>query len=138
MLILPTGQIFFSDFSKDIEIYTPNDRMYNNRWAPGNITVKGNTVSGIQLNGLSQGSAYGDDYQSATNYPLVRLTPISCSTCGPQPVYYCRTYGHSSMGVATGDLMVSTNIDCSGIPKDFYGLEVVTNGISSGSVYVSK
>jgi hypothetical protein len=32
------------------------------------------TVSGTQFNGLSQGAAFGDDGQSATNYPLVLIT----------------------------------------------------------------
>jgi len=33
MLVLPTGQVLFTDFSNDIEIYTPSGT-YNSAWAP--------------------------------------------------------------------------------------------------------
>jgi hypothetical protein len=155
MLVLPTGQIMFTDFSSDVEIYTPTDRKVDRTWAPSNlvvnnhvctspfcvtsISVTGNTVSGLQLNGMSQGAAYGDDYQSATNYPLVRLSSLiaACPLCQPV-VYYCRTYNHSSMGVATRNLPVSTNFDCVGVPRGEYNLEVVANGISVFTVLVAK
>jgi hypothetical protein len=52
-------------------------------------------VSGHLFNGLSQGAAYGDDAQSATNYPLVRITNL-----GTGHVFYSRTHDHSSMAVA--------------------------------------
>ena len=170
MLVLPTGQIWFSDFSTDVEIYTPTDPGYESSWAPviqdiNNYAVANcyghiifgppppcltisqgstNTLDGFQLNGLSQGASYGDDYQSATNYPLVRITqeprPYVCSpfqNCPPPLVYYCRSHDHSNMGVATGDLLVSTKFDCPNVPQGFVGnLEVVANGIPSGGITV--
>ena len=170
MLILPTGQIFFTDFSKDVEIYTPTDQGYSNSWRPvvkhiNNKSVANcipprfpgsppppcliisqngpNTLDGLQLNGLSQGAAYGDDYQSATNYPLVTITEIqeACfdPPCQPPPhVYYCRTHDHDNMGVATGNLLVSTKFECPKVPKNFVGyLDVVANGISGGGITVT-
>ena len=84
-------------------------------------------LSGTQFNGLSQATAYGDDSSAATNYPLVRIT----NTASGQ-VRYCRTAGHSSMGVATGATVVSTHAE---IPADIdlgsASLEVVANGIPS-------
>ncbi len=88
MLVLPTGQIYVADFSKDVEIYTPTDDSASFSWLPSienvnNINVatclnqisfffpcltisqKANILDGLQLNGLSQGAAYGDDYQSS-------------------------------------------------------------------------
>ncbi len=169
MLVLPTGQIFFTDFHKDVEIYTPNDQRVDNTWRPviKDINARAvancysiitayppppcltinrnspNTLDGFQLNGMSQGAGYGDDYQDATNYPLVTVTeelpwciqfqPNNGTSAGcPVPrVYYCRTYGHSSMGVATGNLLVSTNFDCPNLPSGFVGyLNVVANGIA--------
>ena len=42
--------------------------------APSCISAGGTYfVSGTQFNGLSHGAAYGDDYQSDTNFPLVRI-----------------------------------------------------------------
>jgi hypothetical protein len=79
LLVLPTGQILFTDFSTDVEVYTPAGT-YDSKWAPTISSVPGAlsrgktyTVAGTQLNGLSQGGSYGDDFQDATNFPLVRL-----------------------------------------------------------------
>jgi hypothetical protein len=63
LLILPTGQIMFTDFSQNVEVLTPAGT-YNPSWAPTISSVSGSltrgrtyTVSGTQFNGLSQGSA---------------------------------------------------------------------------------
>ena len=53
------------------------------------------TLQGRQINGLSQANSYGDDATMATNYPIVRLQ-------GGGKVFYCRTFGHSTMGMPTG------------------------------------
>src|SRR5207248_2362731 len=78
-LVLPTGQILFTDFFF-VSVYNPV-RTYNLAWppviksAPSVIRPGGSyVVSGYRFNGMSQASAYGDDFQSATNYPLVRIT----------------------------------------------------------------
>jgi hypothetical protein len=55
------------------------------------------TLIGTQLNGVSQAAAYAEGYQSATNYPLVRI--VIAKT---KHVFYARTFGHSGMGVAHG------------------------------------
>jgi hypothetical protein len=75
---------------------------------------------------MSQGAAYGDDAQSATNYPIVRITNNATGH-----VFYSRTHDHSSMAVAFNGL-VSTHFDVpanqeTGPSK----LEVVANGIPS-------
>jgi hypothetical protein len=81
---------------------------------------------------MSQGAAYGDDHQAATNYPLVRI--INNRT---GHVFYSRTYDHSSMAVASSDL-VSTHFD---VPiTQEHGpstLVVVANGIPSAPVAVT-
>jgi len=64
----------------------------------------------------------------ATNYPLVRLV----SQTQPPHVWYCRTSGHSSMGVATGNALQSTDfVVPAGVPAGRYRLNVVANGIAS-------
>jgi hypothetical protein len=90
-----------------------------------------NVLQGTQLNGLSQGAAYGDDAQAATNYPLVRITDSTGA------VVYCRTHNFSS-GVATGAKIVSTQFDVpSTIALGAATLEVVANGIPSTAVAVT-
>src|SRR6185437_2380417 len=85
------------------------------------------SISGTQFNGLSQAVGYGDDYQAATNYPLVRIVNSATGH-----VFYCRTHDHSTMAVATGSQIVSTRFD---VPADAEAgasqLSVVANGIPS-------
>src|SRR5215467_16022058 len=79
MLVLPTGQILFTDFFF-VSVYNPTGS-HNPAWAPriqsapARVSPGGSyVISGHLFNGMSQGAAYGDDQQSATNYPLVRIT----------------------------------------------------------------
>jgi hypothetical protein len=137
MLVLPTGQILFTDGSSDVEIYTASGT-YNFVWQPtitsypSNITIGASwyPISGTQFNGLSQGAMYGDDAQSATNYPLVRITNYTTGH-----VFYMFTHNHSSMGVATAGVNVSTLFDPPlNMERGWSYLVVVANGIPSAPV----
>jgi hypothetical protein len=73
MVTLPTGQVFASDDSAVVEIYTPSGGP-SPAWAPVITSVppsmapgSSRSISGLQLNGLTEGTYYGDDYSSATN-----------------------------------------------------------------------
>jgi len=140
LLPLPTGQVMFTYGYNDVEVYTPAGTP-NSSWAPAISTfpaqvVPGGTnysLTGTQFNGLSQAVAYGDDYQAATNYPLVRFTNTSTGD-----VFYARTHGHSTMAVATGSESVSTEFDVpAGIESGSSTLVVVANGIASAPVDVN-
>jgi hypothetical protein len=139
MLVLPTGEIMLTDGSSDVELYTSKGSP-NPAWAPAITKVatklihgKSYPLKGTQLNGLSQGSAYGDDAQSASNYPLVSITNTATGH-----VFYARTYNPSSMGVATGSLVVSVKFEVpAGIELGASQLAVVTNGIASVPVTVT-
>jgi len=137
-LVLPTGQILFTDFSRDVEIFTSTGT-YNPSWAPRiqsfptTVSPAGSyTISGHLFNGMSQGAAYGDDVQAATNYPLVRITNVATGD-----VFYSRTHDHSSMAVAFNGL-VSTHFD---VPANQElgpsQLVVVANGIPSQPVSIN-
>lgn len=138
MLVLPTGEILWTDLSGSAYVYSSKGSP-NPAWAPRiesaprNIR-RGNTyqISGKNFNGLSQGAAYGDDAQAATNYPLVRLTNRRSGH-----VMYARTHDHSSMAVASsGD--VSTQFDVpAGMESGAADLVVVANGIASAPVVVN-
>jgi len=82
-------------------------------------------ISGRRFNGMTQSASYsGGSQQSATNYPLVRITNDSSGH-----VVYCRTHDHSGMAVAS-EREVSTFFDIpSTIETGPCKLEVVTNGI---------
>ncbi|MGC2494886.1 MAG: hypothetical protein WA410_18770, partial [Candidatus Binatus sp.] len=140
LLVLPTGQVLYTNNYNYIELYTPAGTP-NASWAPtiasspATVTAGGTNypISGTQFNGLSQAVSYGDDYQAATNFPLVRITNNATGH-----VFYARTHGHSTMAVATGSATVSTEFDVpAGIEGGASTLVVVANGIASSSVAVN-
>jgi len=138
LITLPTGQILIS--GRAVEIYTPDaDALPDPAWAPAisdapsRLAPGGRyAITGTQFNGLSQAQALGDELQAPTNYPLVRIVHRATGH-----VAYARTHDHSSMGVATGALVVSTTFDVPARidlgPSD---LHVVANGIASAPVTV--
>jgi hypothetical protein len=138
-LELPTGQLLFSDFSSDLEVFTPKGT-YNKAWAPTITSVpatlthgKSYVVKGTQLSGFSLGGAYGDDFQDATNWALVRITNKAT-----KHVFYAKTTNPSSYAVQTGAKAESTNFTVpAGIETGASSLVVVTNGIPSAAKLVT-
>ena len=138
LLVLPTGEVLETDGTKDIEIYTPSDTTHNSSWEPVINTAPSTvnrgqsyTITGVRFNGMSQASMYGDEGQDATNYPLVRIRNLATNH-----VFYCRTHDHSSMAVASNDV-VSTHFDVPATAETGPSkLEVVANGIASVPVPV--
>jgi hypothetical protein len=137
MLLLPTGEVLYTDFA-NVWIFQHGGNP-KSAWLPQILsapsTVKpGQTyvVSGLNFNGFSQGAAYGDDIQGATNYPLVQITNRVSGQ-----VSYARTHDHSTMGIAY-TTPASTSFDVtSKIPTGLSDLRVVCNGIASLPVTVN-
>jgi hypothetical protein len=137
LLVLPNGgHVLFTDGSSDVEVYIPKGSAKSS-WAPTITSCPPATVTrgtsytfkGTQLNGLSQGAAYGDDAQSATNFPLVRFTMTSTGN-----IYYGRTHGFGSMGVQTGATVVSAQVTpLTSMATGAATMVVVTNGIQSSN-----
>ncbi len=138
VLPLPNGQMLVTGGGVTA-VYTDNGSA-NPAWAPTIIvspaTVQPGmtyTLSGTQLNGLSQAAAYGDELNVATNYPLVRITNAASGH-----VFYAHTHDHSTMAVATGSKIVSTSFDVPpGTEAGASSLTVVANGIASAPVSVT-
>jgi len=151
LLLLPTGDVLYcregdssfyayhSDAAVPQDSFRPVIQACPSSLAPGSVAE----IQGLQFNGLSQAVAYGDDSQTATNYPLVRIVNKQTGH-----VRYCRTFNHStldnngdvvpSMGVATGSAVISTNVTIPGdIELGDASLFVVANGIASAPVDVS-
>lgn len=137
LMVLPTGQVIVA--GSTVQLYNSTGT-YNPSWAP-TITTFPSTVthgmtysiSGTQFNGLSQAAAFGDEFETSTNYPLVRITNKSTGH-----VFYAKTHDHSTMGVATGSTIVSTNFDVPAtIETGASTLVVVANGIPSASVNIT-
>jgi hypothetical protein len=138
-LELPSGQLLFSDFSKQLEVFTPKGT-FNKAWAPKITSAptsvtrgKSYVVKGTQLSGLSGGASYGDDFQDATNSALVRITNVAS-----KHVFYAKTTNPSTYAVQTGSLPESTHFVASKATETGDSLlVVVTNGIPSAPVKVT-
>ena len=132
MLMLPTGQIMFADLSNDIELFNSAGSQYTG-WTPTVLLTnlvfsRGATVkiNGSKFNGATQNNAYGDDFQDATNYPIIRFTNIATGH-----VFYGKTHGHSTMAVGyPGPTYTYVDIP-SGMETGSTNMQVVVNGIAS-------
>ena len=100
-LDLPDGTVLFSFGSTTLYDYQPSGLpLAEGRPGISNITANADGsfhLTGTNLNGISEGAAYGDDAQMASNYPLVRDDQCQRArliTRGPT--------NWSSVGVMTG------------------------------------
>lgn len=138
LLPLPSGETLFT--SSPVMVYrstgTPDPA-----WAPvvsavfSRTLTRGttNSTKGRLYNGWSQAAAVGDEFQTSTNYPLVRLTNQATGH-----VVYARTHDHSWMGVAATGRTVHTQFDVPAFTETgATWLQVVANGIASTKVSVT-
>src|SRR5262245_4975599 len=139
LLILPNGQILYSAYNAVVSLYSPSGSP-DPAWVPTITSCpssvrRGNTYTlwGRQINGLNQGSYYGNDATNATTYPIVRLHSTTSSN-----VYYCRTSNYSTMGVQTGTVVHSCSfVVPSSVPLGAYNIVVIANGIASAGRPIS-
>jgi hypothetical protein len=138
MLVLPTGEIMLDARLGKIYLYEDGGRA-RQAWRPVVTTVptrvaagKTYTLGGRQLSGLTQGAAYGDDFQDATNYPLVRVTNDATGA-----VTYARTFGFSNMSIAPGNPSSARFTLPRSVRDGPSKLVVATNGITSRVVDVT-
>lgn len=146
MLVLPTGQVLLTAYNQghggtniqDVALYSNGAGPASSSRpiiisSPNTIAAGGvYTISGAVFNGFSQGASYGDDAQSATNYPLVRITNKASGH-----VYYARTFNHSRMGIEAPQTspVVTTSFQVpASLENGPVQIEVVANGIASTPV----
>ena len=136
MLDLPDGTVLFATQSNaQLHVYRPDGTPLA-AGKPSISTITPNVdgsyhLTGTLLNGISEGAAYGDDWQMNSNYPIVRLTDAAGN------VYYARTYNWSSTSVMTGTNLASTEFRLpANLVAGTYSLVVVANGNSSSPVSV--
>lgn len=130
MLVLPNGQILFSDSSNQLWIYTPDGAADPSRLPVfANVKYSGAgvfTLLGVRMNGPSAGAGYGDDVESDENYPIVRLEDAAGR------VFYARTTNWSNTGVATGVTSETVNFTLkAGMQPGNYSIVVSGAGVSS-------
>jgi hypothetical protein len=148
MLLLPNGQIMLTNWTTDVEIFTPDGTS-----TPGGVAPtigcgpppcplmlgQSNVIFGLQMNGLSQANMYGDDFQDASNFPIVQLSTDSACT------YVVALLGTSSDFVLTTDnysrpnsiqAQNFTGTHFTPTESGTYYLNVIANGIPSNCIQV--
>lgn len=137
MLLLPTGQVLVA-VDRTLQVFT-DPGAPDPAWRPTVTSVpttlaagRTYTLDGDQLNGLSDGTGYGDDYQGSTDYPLVQIT-----NDGSGAVTYARTTGMANRSIAPGAFSCTNFTLPSGTPTGASELRVVANGIASAAVAVT-
>ena len=133
MLPLPDGTVLWNYGSPQLYDYAPaGTPLAEGKPVISSIVPNADGsyhLTGFGLNGISAGAAYGDDAQMDSNFPLIRMT----NSIGQ--VYYARTYGWTSTGVMTSNMVVSTEFALpAGLAAGTYSLVVVANGIASDPV----
>lgn len=139
LLALPNGQVLFNDGSHQMEVFTAGGTP-KPTWAPAVTGISSTTLkpgktgslSGVQLAGLSQGAAYGDDVQDNTNFPLVQITNSKSGV-----VTYARTFDWSSVSIAPGASSTTKFTVSPTTPAGPSTLVVIANGIASAPVPVT-
>jgi hypothetical protein len=96
-------------------------------YAPS-VALRGGTftIRGVNLTGVHQGGAFGDDKSLHTNFPIARLRDTATNR-----IYYCRTHQFSYRGIQPGRVSTCNVTIPDTVPAGTYRFEVVTNGIAS-------
>jgi hypothetical protein len=134
MLDLPDGSVLLAYRGASLYVYTPTNFTPLSAGQPTIYSVTQNSDGSLHLfgtlfNGLCAGSAYGDDEQMDSNYPLVRFTDASNN------IRYGRTYGWSRTSVMTGSAIVSTECTVPAGATLSDTIQVVANGNASAGVH---
>ncbi len=135
LMVLPNGQVLVGGS----QVYTPSTgggQIYAPVviFAPSSVT-RGQTYHAIGrgFNGWSQAASFGDEFETATNYPLVRIVNNATGH-----VFYARTHDHSTMGIATKSFPTYTYFDVpANMETGASKLYVVANGFQSNAIQVT-
>jgi fibronectin type 3 domain-containing protein len=135
MLDLPDGTVLFFDGqgTTSLYVYKPAGTPLA-QGQPAISSLTQNTdgtyhLTGVGLNGITGGAAYGDDWQMDTSYPLVRLTNNSSSF-----VYYARTRNWSSTTIQNPNPVTTEFTLPPNLPSGTYSLVVTVMGNVSATV----
>jgi PKD repeat protein len=136
MINLPNGQVMLSvdqsNTANQYYVYNPTGTPL----AAGKPTISSVTrlnctnymVTGHKFNGISEGSAFGDENENDTNYPLFRFKKGN-------RVYYAKSYNWNSTGVQRGVLNDTAYFTLPAtMGNGSYYMYAVANGIASDSI----
>jgi len=131
MVDLPDGTVLYANDGTD-QYYTYSST--GSALAAGKPTIAAINpvncdtfqVTGTLFNGITEGAAYGDDWQMSTNFPIIRITSGT-------NVYYARSFNWNRIGaVMTGSLPDTTLFALpAGLAYGTYSMQVIANGNAS-------
>ncbi len=132
MLALPNGQVLLTCNSYNAWVYTPVSGPQP-AWKPAATSAISNgdgtyTVSGTQLNGLTNGASYGDETSPYTHYPIVYLVD------GAGNVHYARSFNFSQMNPSAPGGHQTADFTLPAGAVGTYGLAVSASGVSSAPI----
>jgi Kelch motif len=141
MLLLPNGQVFAPTGGTLVPFYTMDPTTGPDpSWKPVITSVPHSltpgqrySLSGMQINGLTEGAYYGDDYSSATNYPIVRITNHATGH-----VFWGRPHDRDNLTITAGNTVITTALDIpANLEPGTSDLVVIANGIASDPVEIN-
>jgi hypothetical protein len=133
LLNLPNGEVLEESYlSTQYYVYTPGSPIAAGKPSiVSYINCDKRMLTGHLFNGISEGSAFNDENQNSSNYPIVQLKNGS-------NIYYCRTFNWNSTGVQRGSALDSVEFaPPAGLPAGTYELRVIANGFASDPISVS-
>jgi len=132
MLTLPDGSVLVNAGAALYEYVPAGTPVTTFQPTIANITFNADGsyhLTGTNLNGFTEGAAYGDDFQMASNYPIVTLSD------GAGNVHFARTFNWSSTALQTGMAVQSTDFTLpQDAPNGTYTLAVTASGLSSAPI----
>jgi hypothetical protein len=152
MLVLPTGEIMMTNFTDTIWLYTPAPGFPDNaqpvilgapelvgtgpiaQTAPIASLYPNRTyqVAVTRMNGVSQGAYYGDDVQTSTNFPIVKVTNTETGHA-----VYMRTHDHSDRSISPDERGITLFDVPDTMELGHAQLVVIANGIPSPPIEVN-
>ena len=136
MLALPDGTVLLSNGSSQLYAYRPGGApLASGRPVISSVATNADGslhLTGLLFNGISEGAAYGDDAQMATDYPIAWITNSAGQT------RFCRTFNWSGTAPMTGTNVVTTELTLPpGLLAGTYPLVVAANGNPSAPVWIT-
>jgi hypothetical protein len=130
---LPNGQVLEATYkTRQYYVYTPGSPIAAGKPSiVSYINCDHRMLTGHLFNGISEGTAFNDENQNSSNYPIVQLKNGS-------NIYYCRTFNWNSTGVQRGSALDSVEFaPPAGLPAGTYEVRVIANGFASDPISVS-
>jgi hypothetical protein len=85
-----------------------------------------------RMNGIWLGATYGDDVQTSTDFPIVRVTAMESGH-----VWYCRTYNPTDRSTSPDEQGAATFDVPDALEGGSAQIDVIANGIASPALTVN-